>query len=45
MCLSKLVQLKRYYRWEAIFCKFLEKLAILVPLDHNSHEFKAIWKN
>ena len=24
------------------FCKFLEKKAILIPLDHISHEFTAI---
>ena len=24
------------------FCKFLEKKAILIPLDHISHVFKAI---
>ena len=27
------------------FCKFLGKKAILIPLDHISHVFKAIWKN
>ena len=27
------------------FCKFLEKKAILIPLDHISHVFTAIWKN
>ena len=26
-------------------CTFLEKKAILIPLDHISHMFKAIWKN
>ena len=26
------------------FCKFLEQKAILIPLDHISHEFSAIWK-
>ena len=27
------------------FCKFLEKKAILIPLDHIWHVFTAIWKN
>ena len=27
------------------FYKFLEKKAILIPLDHISHVFTAIWKN
>ena len=27
------------------FYKFLEKNAILIPLDHISHVFTAIWKN
>ena len=27
------------------FCKFLEKKAFEIPLDHISHEFKAISKN
>ena len=27
------------------FCKFLEKKSILIPLDHISHVFRAIWKN
>ena len=27
------------------FCKFLEKKAILIPLNHISHVFTAIWKN
>ena len=27
------------------FCKFLKKKAILIPLDHISHVFTAIWKN
>ena len=27
------------------FCKFLGKKAILIPLDHIVHVFKAIWKN
>ena len=27
------------------FCKFLEKKAILIPLDHISLVFTAIWKN
>ena len=27
------------------FCKFLEKKAILIPLDHILHVFTAIWKN
>ena len=27
------------------FCTFLDKKAILNPLDHISHVFKAIWKN
>ena len=30
-------------RW-AIFCNFLEKEAILIPLDHILHVFRAIWK-
>ena len=29
----------------AEFCTFLEKQAILIPLDHISHVFTAIWKN
>ena len=31
-------------RW-AIFCNFFGKLAILMPLDHYSQMFRAIWKN
>ena len=31
-------------RW-AIFRNFLEKTAILMPLDHNSHVFRTIIKN
>ena len=27
------------------FCKFLETKAVLIPLDHISHVFTAIWKN
>ena len=27
------------------FCTFLDKKAILIPLDHISHVFKAILKN
>ena len=27
------------------FCKFLKKKAILIPSDHISHVFTAIWKN
>ena len=48
--LSSLVQLKRITkgsvggvssRW-AIFCNFLEKKAILMPLNHTSHMSRAI---